>query len=338
METHMLKDSMTLDQARITTVRLRANRALFVRLILKSEMSNMNSNDPNRILNECRAVDAAVDELEGKLQRLKATQAASVNATDPKTITPALDQETQELLSSYRRLVDRMKRIKQDKDSGNPRNAPQVGRVDRKVKSSMNNFQKADSEYRQKLQSRMERDYRIVRPDASDAEVREAVQDPSNTQVFSQALINSDRRGEAQNVASQVRTRHAAIQKIEKDMLELAQMFQDLDALVVQQEAQVTQIEQRGEEVREDVTKANVELDGAVTKARAARKKKWICLGIAGEFSPSTVSCLPHTFLLTYLIATALCLSNMCPYSSSGGRSRHCNRHWGLLRCQKQQQ
>ena len=63
-------------------------------------------------------------------------------------------------------------------------------------------------------------------------------------------------------------------------------MFQDLDALVVQQEAAVTSIEARGEEVTDHVTKANVELDGAVKKARAARKKKWICLGIAGESVP----------------------------------------------------
>jgi len=64
-------------------------------------------------------------------------------------------------------------------------------------------------------------------------------------------------------------------------MIELAQLFQDLEALVVQQEPAVTQIEQRGEEVTEHVAKANTELDGAVKKARAARRKKWMCLGIA---------------------------------------------------------
>lgn len=64
--------------------------------------------------------------------------------------------------------------------------------------------------------------------------------------------------------------------------MELAQLFQDLETLVVQQEAAVTQIEQKGEEVTENVGKGNTELDGAVVKARAARRKKWICLGIIG--------------------------------------------------------
>ena len=69
-------------------------------------------------------------------------------------------------------------------------------------------------------------------------------------------------------------------------MMELAQLFQDLETLVVQQEPAVTQIEQKGEEVTENVGRGNTELDGAIKKARAARRKKWICLGIVGMFDP----------------------------------------------------
>jgi hypothetical protein len=67
-------------------------------------------------------------------------------------------------------------------------------------------------------------------------------------------------------------------------MMELAQLFQDLETLVVQQEPAVTQIEQKGEEVTDNVGRGNTELDGAIKKARAARRKKWICLGIVGMF------------------------------------------------------
>jgi syntaxin 1B/2/3 len=70
-------------------------------------------------------------------------------------------------------------------------------------------------------------------------------------------------------------------------MMELAQLFQDLETLVVQQEPAVTQIEQKGEEVTENVGKGNTELDGAIKKARAARRKKWICLGIIGIYAPT---------------------------------------------------
>ena len=72
-------------------------------------------------------------------------------------------------------------------------------------------------------------------------------------------------------------------------MLVLAQLFQDLEAAVVQQEPAVTQIEQRGEEVTEHVAKANTELTGAVRDAHAARRKKWWCLGIAGVYNGSAI-------------------------------------------------
>jgi len=61
-------------------------------------------------------------------------------------------------------------------------------------------------------------------------------------------------------------------------MVELAQLFTDLDAIVVQQEPLVTDIERKGEEVRENVVKANVEIGGAIEKARSRNRKKWWCL------------------------------------------------------------
>ena len=65
-------------------------------------------------------------------------------------------------------------------------------------------------------------------------------------------------------------------------MIELAQLFQDMDTLVVQQEVQVTQIEQKGEEVVENLDKGNEEIGTAVVSAKRTRKNKWICLGIVG--------------------------------------------------------
>jgi Syntaxin len=94
-------------------------------------------------------------------------------------------------------------------------------------------------------------------------------------------LLQSDRRGNAQSTLRAVQDRHREIQKIERMMVELAQLFQDLDAVVIQQEAAVENIEQQGEQVEENVAKANVHMDGAIDSARAARRKKFWCLGIA---------------------------------------------------------
>ncbi|RFU33559.1 hypothetical protein B7463_g2782, partial [Scytalidium lignicola] len=240
--------------------------------------------DPNAILNECREIDRGIDEIERSLESLKALQQRSLDDPDSSAQSGTnrqLDALGSETMTMYRNFAGRIKAIKSMPESGSPKNAPQVGKVDRKLKKAINDYQNVESAFRRKLQEQMARQYRIVRPDASEAEVREAVEDTSNTQVFSQALLQSDRRGQSRAALSAVENRHQAIQKIEQQMIELAQLFQDMEALVVQQEAAVEAIDQRGEEVVENLDKGTQEIGHAIVSAKARNKKKWWCLGIS---------------------------------------------------------
>ncbi|KAF4633743.1 hypothetical protein G7Y89_g4365 [Cudoniella acicularis] len=237
--------------------------------------------DPNAILNECREIDRAIQEVEQvHLRDLRALQQQSLNNPDPSASTRQLDEKSADIMSIYRGLVARVKVIKSQPESGSPKNAPQVGKVDRGLKAAMNAYQKLDVEFTKKLQEQMARQYRIVRPDASEAEVREAVEDTSQQQVFSQALLQGDRRGQSQSALRAVQSRHDEIQKIERQMIELAELFQDMENLVVQQEAAVTDIEMKGEEVVENMDKGNEQITVAIQSAKNARKWKWWCLGI----------------------------------------------------------
>lgn len=64
-------------------------------------------------------------------------------------------------------------------------------------------------------------------------------------------------------------------------MVELAQLFNDLDQIVMQQEPLVANIEQKGEEVEQNVKAANTEIVGAIDKARSRNRKKWWCVLVA---------------------------------------------------------
>ena len=77
-----------------------------------------------------------------------------------------------------------------------------------------------------------------------------------------------------------VRQRHDDIQKVEEQMCEVVQIFEDVKTLIEHQTVPIQEIEEHSEQVVENVLKANEELDGAVTKAKATRNKKWIILGI----------------------------------------------------------
>jgi syntaxin 1B/2/3 len=246
--------------------------------------------DPNAILNECREIDKGIYSIERTLENLKSLQQRSLDDPDSSANSATnkqLDSMSSETMTMYRNFAGRIKTIKQQPESGSPKNAPQLGKVDRRLKAAIKEYQIVDADFRKKLQEQMARQYRIVRPEASEAEVREAVEDTSNQQVFSQALLQSDRRGQSRSALNAVQDRHAAIQKIESQMIELAELFQDMEQLVVQQEAAVVNIEMKGEVVVENMDKGTQEIGTAIKSARNARKWKWWCLGIVGMFTLS---------------------------------------------------
>ncbi|KAK3057835.1 hypothetical protein LTR09_000910 [Extremus antarcticus] len=238
----------------------------------------MQQQDPNAILNECRQVGRAIDDLENRLPDLQRLQRGftSGNGTSNKEI----DSMSADIMTGYRGLADRVKRIKSQPAAGEARNKAQVDALDRRIRKAINSYQRQESDFRKEVQEQQRRQYLIVNPEASEAEIREATMDGGDTQIFQQALLNSDRRGQAQSTMRNVQQRHDAIQQIERTMMELQQLFQDLDAIVVQQEPLVQNIEQKVEDTHTNLVAGNTEVGKAVNSARAARKKKWICLGI----------------------------------------------------------
>lgn len=151
--------------------------------------------DPNAILNSCRDIDRGIDTIQRNLESIRLLQQRSLDDPDASLDTPinkeleALDSESKALLEN---LKNRIKAIKQQRESGEPRNAPQVGKVDRKMKATINEYQRLESDYRKKMQEQMERKLRIVSPDLTAEEVRVACENPSaNQQIFRQAVCIS---------------------------------------------------------------------------------------------------------------------------------------------------
>lgn len=102
--------------------------------------------------------------------------------------------------------------------------------------------------------------------------------------------MTGNRRGEARSALSAVQARHKEIQRIEQTIQELAELFQNMEQLVIEQEPMVEQIDQRGHEIQTDVAKAHTELETAVESAKSARRKKWWCLLICRKCSTEPCS------------------------------------------------
>ncbi|KAG6333413.1 hypothetical protein ID866_5675 [Astraeus odoratus] len=118
---------------------------------------------------------------------------------------------------------------------------------------------------------------RKQQPDATPEEVRAVVNDENGGQIFTQALMNSNRYGESRAAYREVQERHQDIKRIEQTIAELAQLFNDMSVLVEQQDETINTIQTTAGVVEKDTEVGLQHTEKAVVSARAARRKRWIC-------------------------------------------------------------
>lgn len=147
-------------------------------------MTNMNgagARGPHRILNTCKDVDRAIDAIDKELVQLGFLQSRYLNAASPEEAQKMrgnIDGLRESIQGEYRALKDRVVALKRDPESGNPQNAPQVGKVDRKLKTTINKSLQLERDFRQKIQEQIGRTIRNIHPDATDAEIQQAAENP----------------------------------------------------------------------------------------------------------------------------------------------------------------
>ncbi|THG95073.1 hypothetical protein EW026_g6515 [Hermanssonia centrifuga] len=150
-----------------------------------------------------------------------------------------------------------------------------------KFVEALQNYQQVERDYRARYKQRVERQFKIVKPDATPEEVNAVVNDTQGggDQIFAQALSASTRYGESRAAYREVQDRHADIQRIEHTLEELAQLFSDvrMSVLVNQQDETIKAIETTAIVVDDDTRKGVEQMDLAVKSARSARRKRWIC-------------------------------------------------------------
>lgn len=138
-------------------------------------------------------------------------------------------------------------------------------------------FLSEESQFQQRYRDQISRQYRIVNPDASEEEVRQAAQQDWGNEGIFQTALRTNRTGQASAVLGAVRARHNELQRIEQSITELSGLFQDLDTLVVMQEPAVVRAEEQTEQTNQHLQKGNEQVDQANKHARNRRKLKWWC-------------------------------------------------------------
>ena len=191
----------------------------------------------------------------------------------------SISQETSRLTNAVKSRIKNLEASTAKVPNGGDKNVrqTQIGSLKNQFKGVIQNYQEVEQAYRQKYRQRQERQLRIVKPDATPQEVKAALDDDNGGQIFSQALLNSNRHGEARGALREVQERHEDIKRIERTIVELAQLFQEMDILITEQDDQVNAIESTAVNVEQDMSQGLGATGKAVKSARSARKKRKIC-------------------------------------------------------------
>ncbi|KAF5209941.1 Plasma membrane t-SNARE, secretory vesicle fusion [Clavispora lusitaniae] len=238
-------------------------------------------------MNEIQDINAQLDSYAGLVELIANKQRAhlqDLDLTDEEADYAAkqIDALVLEASSLQAELKSRIKNVQtQAAQSGSQQKIDQAESARNKFLEHIQKYRLSESNSREQTRVQAERQYRIVKPDATDEEVRAVVEDGSaNQQIFQQALMQSNRRGEARTVLNEVQVRHRELLKLEKTMAELTQLFHDMEELVIEQDQPIQQIEQQVHDAQHDIEQGVGHTQKAVVSAKKARRKKLWCFFI----------------------------------------------------------
>jgi len=147
----------------------------------------------------------------------------------------------------------------------------------RRFHQVMNEYNAASHEFKQALQERTRRQLKIVDSKISDDEIEKIVDSGQANDVIKQALLSDN----LQSVVRDIEERHLDILKLERQVLEVYELFRDLATLVDLQQETLDVIENRIQKSTTYVKEAEKELVKAEEYQTKARQRKCCCLILA---------------------------------------------------------
>jgi len=202
---------------------------------------------------------------------------AQATAAEIKNYTAETRASVNGIKQRIQALQDNQKRS--DPDSKAKRD--QINTIKTQFKDCISRFQRVELDSQSRYRQRMERQFKIVKPDATEEELRQVVRGDQPDQIFAQALMDSNRYGESRAAYREVQTRHEEIQNIERTLEELAQLFNDMALLVEKDEDNLNMVHDLAVNIDDDTRQGLDHTEEAVKKARSARKKKIWCFWIS---------------------------------------------------------
>lgn len=120
--------------------------------------------------------------------------------------------------------------------------------------------------------------YYTVTGQQADDDTIDQIIETGQSETFLQKAIQEQGRGHVMETIREIQERHDSVKEIERNLLELHQIFMDMSVLVEAQGEQLNNIEAQVNRSASYVERGTTQL--RVAKSHQRSKRKWTCIGI----------------------------------------------------------
>ncbi|KAL9243527.1 hypothetical protein vseg_017402 [Gypsophila vaccaria] len=233
-----------------------------------------------------------VEKLYKKLQDANEESKIVHNAKTMKDLRARMDSNVTLVLKRVKVIKGKLEAL--EKSNATSRNVPGCGPgssadrtrtgvvsgLGKKLKTIMDDFQGLRAKMQAEYKETMERRYFTITGEKADEAMIENLIASGESENFLQKAIQDQGRGQIMDTINELQERHDSVKEIEKNLIELHQVFLDMAALVEAQGQQLNNIESHVAHASSFVRRGTEQLVEAREYQKSSRK--WYCIAILG--------------------------------------------------------
>ncbi|MED6133240.1 hypothetical protein PIB30_026565 [Stylosanthes scabra] len=231
-----------------------------------------------------------IEKLYRKLQEANEESKIVHNAKTMKDLRSRMDQDVSQVLKRVKMIKGKLEAL--EKSNAENRKLPGCGPgssadrtrssvvsgLGKKLKDLMDDFQGLRARMQAEYKETVERRYFTITGEKADEDTIENLIASGESESFMQKAIQEQGRGQIMDTISEIQERHDAVKEIEKNLLELHQVFLDMAALVESQGQQLNNIESHVAHASSFVRRGTEQLQEARDIQKDSRK--WYCYAV----------------------------------------------------------
>ncbi|ESQ35728.1 hypothetical protein EUTSA_v10008327mg [Eutrema salsugineum] len=263
--------------------------------------------DVENVKDDMKGVESLYKKLQDSNEECKTVH----NAKKVKELRAKMDGDVAQVLKRVKIIKQKLEAL--EKANANSRNVPGCGPgsstdrtrssvvsgLGKKLKDLMDSFQGLRARMNAEYKETVERRYFTITGEQADEQTIDNLIASGESENFLQKAIQEQGRGQILDTISEIQERHDAVKEIEKNLLELHQVFLDMAALVEAQGQQLNNIESHVAKASSFVRRGTDQLQDAREYQKSSRK--WTCYAIIlfiVVFCLLLIPALPHIMLM----------------------------------------